>query len=191
MRPRVLPRTRGCRFERVGRRRRRGGQPGIVRVRRRFERPKRRRRRPKEDGSKAHHRRQPRRGPQHLHVVVADVGVRERPRLAVGHGMVSCSGRPGCVARRVGSASGAEVDAVEGDDRVVGDIQHAGFGARAILEARGAVAGEVKVSSESPHALSIGSTSIRVSRQPCTHKERRLANLLMPTICDSDCNRPP
>ena len=45
--------------------------------------------------------------------------------------------------------------------------------------------------SESPHALSIGSTSIRVSRQPCTHKERRLANLLMPTICDSDCNRPP
>ena len=57
----------------------------VVRVRRGFERPERRRRRPQEDGAKAHHRRQPRAEVrERLHVVVADVEVRERPRLAVG-----------------------------------------------------------------------------------------------------------
>ena len=150
MRPRVLPRTRGCRFERVGRRRRRGGQPGIVRVRRRFERPKRRRRRPKEDGSKAHHRRQPRAEVrERLHVVVADVEVRERPRLAVGPRDGERVQRPDPVVSRDESAQlrGAEVDAVEGDDRVVGDVQRAQVSEHGqSLEAREAVAGEVKVS---------------------------------------------
>ena len=44
---------------------------------------------------------------------------------------------------------------------------------------------------ESPHARSIGSTSMRLSRHPCTHSDLRLVNRAMPTICDSDCNRPP